>query len=446
LASADAESRTTAGDAARTVAVVSVPTASPKVPPAGSRRRRTLPKALRSRDFRLWYAGQTLSVFGTEMVPVALTFAVLSRYHSAGAVGSVLTAETAPMVLLLLVGGVAADRVSRRSLLFGTDVVSALAQATAAGLLFWGQWQLWQLAVVFAVQGGATGLAVPALLGMVADTVPAADRHQANTLRTISTAAGGVAGPALAGLIAGFGGGGLALAVNAGTYAASAACIAVMTATPPPVGAGTSYLEDLRQGWREFRARSWVWAIVVQFGVFHLLVFPPVLVLGALVSDNHLGGATAWGATLAAFGAGSVAGGFVMLRWHPHRPLLTAVALAAVFTALCASLALVLAEPWQVATGLVAGACFSVFDVLWNTALTTHIPPQLLSRVSAYDWFGSIALLPIGYAIVGPLASWLGVRTTLWLAAGVWLALCGLVLLVRDVRTMPSLQPAGQPV
>ncbi|MGH3744405.1 MAG: MFS transporter [Mycobacteriales bacterium] len=424
---------------------MSVPTASPKAPPAGTRRRRSWPKALRGRDFRLWYAGQTLSVFGTEMVPVALTFAVLSRYHSAGAVGGVLTAETAPMVLLLLVGGVAADRVSRRSLLFGTDVVSALTQAAAAGLLFWGHWQLWQLAVVFAVQGGATGLAAPALLGMVADTVPEADRHQANTLRTISTAAGGIAGPALAGVLAGFGSGGLALAVNAATYAASALCLAAMTAAPPLGSSGTSYLHDLRQGWQEFRSRSWVWAIVAQFSVFHLLVFPPVLVLGALVSDDHLGGATAWGATLGAFGAGSVAGGLVMLRWHPRRPLLTAVGLAALFTTLCGSLALVLAEPWQVATALVAGAAFSVFDVLWNTALTTHIPPQLLSRVSAYDWFGSIALLPIGYAIVGPVSSWLGIRATLWLAAAVWLVLSGLVLLVREVRTMPSLEPAAGP-
>ncbi|HEX7353395.1 MAG TPA: MFS transporter [Mycobacteriales bacterium] len=423
---------------------MSVPTASPKAPPVGRRRRRTWPKALRGRNFRLWYAGQTLSVFGTEMVPVALTFAVLGRYHTAGAVGTVLTAETAPMVLLLLVGGVAADRVSRRSLLFGTDVVSAATQAVAALLLFWGHWQLWQLAVVFAVQGGATGLASPALLGMVADTVPEPHRHQANSLRTISMAAGGVAGPALAGVIAGFGSGGLALAVNAATYAASAACLAAMTASAPAGHeGGGSYLRDLQQGWREFRSRAWVWSIVAQFGVFHLLVLPPVLVLGAVVSDDHLGGAAAWGATLGAFGLGSVAGGLAMLRWHPRRPLLTAVLLASVFTVLCCSLALVLAEPWQVVTGLVAGASFSVFDVLWNTALTTHIPPQLLSRVSAYDWFGSIALLPIGYAIVGPLSVWLGVRTTLWLAAGLWLVLSALVLLVREVRDMPSLEPAG---
>lgn len=409
------------------------------------RRRPGWPDALRGRDFRLWYAGQTLSVFGTEMVPVALTFAVLGRYHTAGAVGTVLTAETAPMVLLLLVGGVAADRLSRRSLLLGTDVVSAVSQALAAALLFWGHWQLWQLAVVFAVQGGATGFASPALIGMVADTVAEPYRQQANTLRTISMSAGGIAGPALAGVIAGFGSGGLALAVNAATYGASAACLAAMSASRAPGAAGTSYLHDLREGWQAFRSRSWVWSIVAQFGVFHLLVFPPVLVLGAVVSDNHLGGAAAWGATLAAFGAGSVAGGLVMLRWHPGRPLVVAVALAAVFTALCVSLALVLAEPWQVATGFVAGAAFSVFDVLWNTALTNHIPPHLLSRVSAYDWFGSIALLPVGYAVVGPLASWLGVGTVLWLAGVLWLVLCALVLLVREVRTMPTLtRPAAE--
>jgi MFS family permease len=397
------------------------------------------PRALRSRDFRLWYAGQTLSVIGTEMVPVALTFAVLGRYRTAGAVGTVLTAETAPLVLMLLVGGVAADRVSRRALLLVTDVVSAASQAAGAALLVWGHWQLWELAAVFAVQGAMAGLASPALIGMVADTVPAADRQQANTLRSISSSVGQIAGPAIAGVVAGFGGGGLALGLNAATYAGSALCLAGIAATPAAERTRTSYLHDLREGWREFRSRSWVWSIVAQFSLFHLIVFPPVLVLGALVAERDLGGASSWGLTLAGFGVGSVIGGVVMLRWRPRRPLVTGVVSAAAFSVLCATLALRLAEPWQVAAAALAGATIAVLDVVWNTALTVHIPAETLSRVSAYDWFGSVALLPIGYAIVGPVSAVFGIAATLWVAAATWLVLSALVLLVREVRTMPRL-------
>lgn len=402
-------------------------------------RRPHLPASLRHRQFRLWYAGATLSALGTAMVPVTITFAVLSRFHTASAVGVVLTAEAAPLALLLLLGGVVGDRVSRRRLLLGADLVSALAQGLAAALLVAGHWQLWQLAALFAVEGAATGLSSPALLGMVADVVPAADRQQANTLRSLATSGAGIAGPAVAGLVAGLGGGGLGLAVNAGTYAVSALLLAAMAPTPAAARSGTGVVADLVHGWREFTSRTWLWSIVAQFGLFHLLVWPPVLVLGAVVAERDLGGASAWGLVLAALGAGEVVGGLVMLRWRPARPLLTGTLSAAVFSLLAATLALRAALPWQLATAAAAGALVADFEVLWNTALTTHIPAEVLSRVSAYDWFGSVVLLPVGYAVVGPIAAAIGVAATLWVAAGSWLVLCGLTLLVRDVRTMPRL-------
>jgi hypothetical protein len=340
---------------------------------------------------------------------------------------------------------VVADRVSRRLLLLSSDVVNTVVQVIAAVLLFRGHWQLWQLAVLFAVEGGATGMSSPALLGMVTDVVPEQDRHGANTLRSIATSGASIAGPALAGVVAGFGGGGIGLAINAATYAVSALALARMApiAAPPP--SGSSAFGDLIHGWREFTSRTWLWSIVAQFGLFHLLVLPPVMVLGAVIADNQLGGASAWGAILAAFGAGSLVGGLSMLRWRPRRPLLVATVAVAAYAAFAVDLALVAPLAVDIVIGFAGGALLAIFDVLWNTALTTHVDGAVLSRVSAYDWFGSVVLLPIGYAVVGPVSLAIGVQATLWIAAGSWLALCALVLCVRDVRTLRSVAVTAAP-
>lgn len=136
----------------------------------------------------------------------------------------------------------------------------------------------------------------------------------------------------------------------------------------------------------------------------------------------------AWGAVLAAFGAGSVAGGVAMLRIQPRRPLRVAEVALLGWCALFAALALHAPVVVVGATGLVAGLSFGIFGPLWDTTMQREIPPELLARASAYDWFGSFVFLPIGYALEGSLAQWLGVTGALWLAAG-WLGLTTLTVL-----------------
>src|SRR5262249_9647180 len=143
----------------------------------------------------------------------------------------------------------------------------------------------------------------------------------------------------------------------------------------------------------------------------------PVLVLGAVVSKTHMGGAEAWGTILALFGAGSLVGGVIALHYRPRRPLLVATLATAGFAPLPALLAAVAPLPLRGAAAAVGGAGFALFGTYWDTTLQEQIPPDLLSRVSSYDWFGSEALFPIGYAIAGPVAVAIGVSTTLWLSA-----------------------------
>lgn len=162
------------------------------------------------------------------------------------------------------------------------------------------------------------------------------------------------------------------------------------------------------------------------------------MVLGAVISHDHHGGAAAWGAILAVFGAGSIAGGLIAVRLHARRPLVVATIGAAVFAVPVALIALPAATFLVAAAAGVAGIGLSIFGTLWETTLQREVPSEALSRVSSYDWFGSVAFVPIGYILAGPLASLLGTRTTLFLAAAWAAASCAAVLTTRSVRGLTS--------
>jgi hypothetical protein len=197
-------------------------------------------------------------------------------------------------------------------------------------------------------------------------------------------------------------------------------------------------LRDLRVGWQAFSSRRWLWGIVVEFGLWHLLVFAPFIVLGAVVAKTRLGGAPAWGLVLSAFGVGALAGRVVALRWRPKRPLLAATLATLGFVPLPALLAEAVPVAAIAPVAFVAGAGFAVFGTQWDTTLQRHIPNELLSRVSAYDWLGSIALLPIGYVIAGPIADAIGIPTALW-GSSIFMAVAvGAVLMLPEVRNLPA--------
>ena len=388
---------------------------------------------LGERDYRLFFVSQVVTLVGDYMLPVALSFAVLERFDDAGSLGTVLTAFSAPMVVLLLFGGVVADRVPRRTVLIATDIVSCVVQAAAAALLFTDGWQIWQLAALEAVRGSAHAFAVPTYAGLVPEIASAPRLQNANALRNVALSVAQIAGPAFAGVLVATGGGPFAIAVNAATFGVSAVCMVAVRPRAAVAREPSSMLADLREGWTEFRSRTWLWAIVAQFAVFHLLVAPAIYVLGVVVSKADYGGAKTWATVLTASGVGSVIGGLVALHVHVRRPLLVATlgtfgqGLLAIMLATRAPLLA------MAAAGMIAGAGFAVFGTLWETTLQRLVPPERLSRVSAYDWFGSVALLPLGYAVIGPLSGAFGVDTMLWVALGAVVVPTVMVLCVRDV-------------
>jgi MFS family permease len=397
---------------------------------------------LGGREFRLLLGAQATSLLGDQMVSVALAFAVLGRGGSASDVGIVFAARSLALVVFLLGGGVLGDRLSRRGLLVACDVVRLGSQGALAAALIAGAPGVWAIALLSAVTGAANGVFNPTATGFLPSVVAPEHLQEANALRNLASSAGRIAGPLLAGLLIAVASAGWALAVDAATYAVSALLVGMMRA-PGGAGAGAagapaaSFLHDLRTGWDAFRSRTWLWAFVAWAAAANVLV-GCWRVLGPVVAQRDLGGATAWSAIIAASGAGGVVGGLVALRVRPGRPLRFAVLAFSVFLVPLALLAAGVPAV-VVAAGAAAGEVGLILCLtVWESTLQRHIEPHLLSRISAYDWLGSLAFEPLGLAVWGPIAALVGTTSALWLATGLGALSIAAILAVRDVRTLPA--------
>ena len=390
---------------------------------------------LRQREFRLLFAGRTTSLVGSAMAPVALAFAVLDVTGSKTDLGLVLAAREVPLVAFLLAGGIWADRLPRNHVMVGANLVSGLAQAIAAALLLTGTAEIWHLAALAALNGSASAFYFPASAGVIPQTVPAPLLQQANALLGLSVNATQIGGAALGGLLVAAFSPGVAIAVDAATYVLAASILAQMRLE---LGAAEvrSFFSELAAGWREFRSRTWLWAIVLQFSVMLGVVVGSFSVLGPVVADEELGGAAAWGLVLTANAVGLVAGGLLGLRWRPRRMLLVATLAIFLMPGTLVALGFPLPLLAIVGAAFVGGFGIEIFGLLWNTTMQQEIPPRLLSRVYSYDALGSFVLVPVGLAAAGPVAELIGVRATLWGAAAIAVGVTLAVLFVRDVRTL----------
>lgn len=389
---------------------------------------------LRERNFRLLFIGQTASQVGNGMAPVALVFAVLAHGTSSD-VGFVLSAETVPLVVLLLVGGVVADRMSRRVLMLEADALRAMAECTLGLWILLGRPPLWGFMVLAALLGVGQAFFNPALTGIFPQMLGDELLQRGNALSGISSSGGFIVGPAIAGVIVAAASPGWAIMIDGLTYLVSVVSLALIRIDWTAAEDAQSFLARLHEGWREFWGRTWLWVIVVEFSLVNAL-YASYLVLGPVVAKESLGGAPAWGAILAAGGAGSVLGGVAMLRIHPRRPLLFATLATLLGPPPLFLVAARGATPLIAATAFVSGIAIAVFSVQWSTTLQREVPPKVLSRVSAYDWVGSLALTPIWMALVGPVSSLLGVTTTLVTSGVVMMALVIAVLLVPSVTRL----------
>jgi MFS family permease len=395
---------------------------------------------LRHRQFALLFTGQAMSSIGDRIFMVAMPFAVLSVPGAdAGDVGLTLGASALALALCVLVGGVVADRLPRQLTMLTSDVVRAAAQAVGAGLLLSGNASVWSLAALMLVYGAAEAFFRPAMLGLVPQVVEPGEEQPANALVALTQNVSMVGAPALAGVLVAWLGPGGSLAVDAGTFVVSALSLLALRPRPVPRAPAASLLADLAGGFREVRTRAWVWTTLLAFSAYHALMLPALFVLGPLVAVEIRDGASSWGWISSGFGAGAVVGSLLALRYRPSRPGVfvgASLSIASAQAAICASSL----PTWSVTaleavTGLGVAMCFTV----WETLLQQHIPASAQSRVSSFDYLGSLTLMPLGFVVVGPAAAAFGVRPTAVAASVLTAVVC---LQVASERGLRELRPA----
>ncbi|KEF08496.1 MULTISPECIES: MFS transporter [Streptomyces] len=402
----------------------------------GVRRPRRLPDWA-GRNYTLLTSAAVVANLGSAGSLIAAAFAVLGTGGSATDVGLVATARTVPLVVFLLIGGAVADRLPRHRVMVAANALNCVSQGLFALLVLTGEARLWQMAVLAALGGTGQAFFAPASEGMVLSSVSGEHSGRAFAFFRMSMNGANIGGAALGGALVAAVGPGWVLAIDAAAFAVAGALRAFLDVGHIPERAPTTgLLRDLRDGWREVVSRPWLWAVIGQFAVVNAVVVAAEAVYGPMVAEEHLGGPRPWGLALAAFGAGTVGGALLMMRVKPRRILLTGVLCVFPLALPSAALAVPVPVPVLLLVMFGTGIALEVFGVLWMVALHQEIPEEKFSRVSSYDWFGSLAITPAATALAGPVQDLIGRTAALWGCSALIALLTAAALCVRDVRRL----------
>lgn len=398
---------------------------------------------LRRRDFRRLWLGQTVSAAGDQVFPVAVAVAVLNSGGSTSDLGLVLAARFVSLVLLVLAGGVWADRLPRRLVMIGAD--AARAAAVLALAITPTHPPLWVLAALVFAVGGGEAFFQPAYAALVPTVLDPAELERGSALTSISRRGAAVVGPAVGGLLVASVGTRWAFALDAATFLVSLLTLVGVREPAVVPAPRTSAYRDIAEGIRAVRARPWIAAVLLTATVQLMLTVAPPTVLLPIVARERLGGDAAYGAMLACFSAGGVIGALLAARFTPRRPglvgMMTLLAYAFVPLSLIAGHSPVLVA----VVYLVAGIGIEPFIVYWTAAVARDVPRDLLARVSSLDWLSSFALMPLGLALTGPAVDAFGRAPVLIVAAVMAVVPNLLALAVPGVPEFRTVRRAGSP-
>ncbi|RTL70927.1 MAG: MFS transporter [Pseudonocardiaceae bacterium] len=394
-----------------------------------------LPRALRPfrhREYRLLASSMLFSLFATGIWLVAIVWQVIELGGGPTQLSLVAAAGSAGLLLSVLAGGVAADRLPRRRVLVAVETVRIASAAVAATLAFTGTLALWHLAVVAFLLGTADAYYYPSASAILPSLLPADELLAANgvegTLRPVAMQA---AGPAIAGLVVG------ALFPAAGLLAAAIGfCLALppllaMRRTPaidrtppsdPPSTDGRpSVLADVREGFAYLLRTGWLFATLAFSSLYVLVVIGPIeVLLPFAVRDQTGGGPSEYALVLGAFGIGSAVGSIATSSIRLPRRYLTVMILAWGIGGVPLAFIGLTNLLWvMVAIAFAVGVTSAGAMVIWGTLLQRRVPPHLLGRVSSLDFFVSLALMPVSMALAGPIGEWVGIPLTFLLAGTV---------------------------
>lgn len=384
-----------------------------------------------------------ISNVGNGLSPIALAYGVLSLKGATGTdLSLVMTARIAPMIIFMLLGGVIGDRFKRNRIVGGTDIIGSLFAGTSAISFIAGFANVPLLCVMGGLFGIFGALWWPAMSGVLPEILPKESLQRGNAVVGLLSNFGFVLGALTGGTVVTLYGSGWALLVDAVSFLVAGLLVWNIDLPAMPIREKNSMLHDLKVGWFEFISRSWVVAVVVSFTFMNLCFEATISVLGPLAFNSGGHGPRNWSLNLAAITAGMVVGGIASFKIHFSRPLVLGMMSIALVPAWIYFMGFKLPLPIVLIGAFVAGIAVEIFTVVWGTSMQTNIPEQAYSRVVSYDAFGSYALAPIGIAFAGPIASWIGISHTLFVAASVALVAALIPLAVKSVRDL-KYQPAS---
>ncbi|WP_233508502.1 MFS transporter [Spongiactinospora gelatinilytica] len=383
--------------------------------------------SLWTRNFTFYFGARAISLLGDALMPVASALAVGQLYGIAG-VGYVLAALTTPFVLFILFGGVFADRIGARTMMIGADVVRVITQGVVAVAFFTGDPPLPLLLAMSFLAGAAAAMFQPGVNGMVPQV--AKDPQRANATLKFADAVTQLAGPALAGVLMAVTGPGFVYTLDAATFLVSGVCLALVRLPAMPRATSTRVLSDLRRGWEEFRARTWMWSVILVWVVWGLLVVGPYVPL----SSQIIGADYGW--VMAALGLGTVLGGTLALRFRPVRPLAAGAMALSGYAPMPLMVALGAPLPVLMLAHVAGGCAWAFWSVMWSTSVQTQVPPDVLNRVTAYEVAGSVAGMAVGQALAGPVTTLIEPRDFMAGSAAVGIGVVCALLLIAPVRRL----------
>lgn len=388
--------------------------------------------ALRSSLFAFLWSGQTISRLGDHLYRVALAWWVLQKTGSATAMGTVLVFTTLPMLLFVLIGGVAVDRFPRGLVMFLSDLGRGFTVTFIAVLAFSNTLEIWHIYAASILFGFVSAFFQPAYTAIVPDIVPLENRPSANSLTALTGPLTGILGPAIGAVIVAFNGTAAAFALDAGSFFVSALCLVpilrVQNVKPDAARVRMNPFLEFREGWSTVISLPWLWLTILLGALMNLTQAGPYSVAVPFMVQEHLNNdVQALGWLYSAASLGSVLAAIWLGRQTrlSRRGIYGYVGLA-LWGISMSVLGLPLGLPLLLVASFVVGAALNVFNLIWTNTLQEMVPHELLGRVSSIDYLGSFVLLPIGFGFAGWATDWFGASNVL-IVGGALTALLALV-------------------
>ncbi len=390
---------------------------------------------LRHRDFRLLLFGQTVSIFGNQLYFVALPFQILALKGTALQLGTGFTIFATAQLVTILFGGALVDRLSRRRVILGTDLVSAVVVGAVAWLGVAHRLEIPHLYVLSAFFGATFSFYTPAMQAIMPELVPKDILVPGNALRGVSRQTGHVLGPLIGGLVVATAGAPWAFAIDAATFAFSFAVFLFSSRPVREPAPRKPLLAEIREGFAFTFSVTWIWVSIVGFAATNGFFFAgftvalPILVLKVL----H-GTAATYGVIGAAAGVGEIVGGLLVGNFHFRTLLVGTYVFSALLGLAFAIYGIAPLLPVVMLGAFAFSLCIIGSNTHWESALQKYVPSNLIGRVTSVDYFGSF--------LVGPLAPVLAAAAIEQVGSSGIFVIGGLLTFAYWVVAMAILRPS----